>query len=164
MPFFILTEGCTGFNRTGVHMQPVQRLFFICLAFMATLGAALGVYLYVSLIPFFHEIGIAMTVLIILCIACVAYMVIVFTIARTGVWMSHRRQAARQERLLIAGDAVVLLAPDGTVLQHLSAVHEAAKIPRMLPAPKNEEGFSDDETVIYLYNTGPTYQTLMDAT
>ena len=145
-------------------MQAVQRLFFICLVFVATLGAALGVLLYVSLIPFFQEIGLAATILIVICLACAAYMVVVFTITKTGIWWSSMKRAARQERLLTSGEVVVYLHPSGE-FSHLSAQHEMAKIaPPAQIVDSDEDTGSPDEVILELWRRGVTLRNIEKVT
>src|SRR5260221_3788054 len=144
-------------------MQPVQRIFILALAFVATLGAALGVFLYISLIPHCGIISDVAAGVVITGLVCAALFMVSYTFNHIGIHIAKRRTAELHSRVIIAGEVVAVPLGDGSFV-HLSAMHEAAKIPRMLPAPKNEEVFSDDETVIELYNDGMTYETIMDAT
>lgn len=144
-------------------MRPVQRIFLISLAFVATLGAALGSFLFISLIPYFSIVGKATVSLVIIGLCCVAAILITFTYTRIDIFFARLKSERLRARLLVSGDVVVLVHTDGRY-DHLSALHEAAKIPRMLPAPQHEEAVSDDTTVIEFYNDGMTLETIMEAT
>ena len=52
-------------------------------------------------------------------LACIATLMVSFTWSRIGVWGKRRR-------LLVAGDIVAYIAPDGS-LMHFSAMHEQEK-------------------------------------
>ncbi len=93
----------------------VQRLFLLALAFVVTLGAALGVLLDVSLIPFFHQIGIAMTVLVIVAIGCAL------------VLLSRRIRERNHERLIVSGEVAFYVLKQDEDIYHASMLHEQGK-------------------------------------
>ncbi len=138
-------------------MNGLNRLFLIALAFVVALGAGLGVLLYVSLLPFFHQIGIAMTVLLITGIGCTLLLMVSFTYAKIGILLSDRRRAKNHERLIVHGEVSFYLL-DPTVkaesIYHASAMLEQARQPRMIEAAKPEKLEATDETIIELYNDG----------
>lgn len=147
-------------------MQPVQKLFFICMAFMATLGAALGTFLFISLVPYFSLIGKVAAGLVITGLCCVAAILVTFTWTRIGIFFARLKKERLHANLLVSGDVVVLLHTDGRY-DHLSALHEAARHPAQIMAPRAEntvDAVSDDATVIEFYNEGMTYETIMEAT
>lgn len=139
-------------------MNGINRLFLIAVAFVVALGAALGVLLYVSVLPFFHQIGIAATVLIITGIGCTLLLMVSFTYSRIGILLSNRRRAKLHERLIVHGDMAFWVPPTGIKASDIydaSARHVAAGVPRMLPAPKDEPMLEpDEETIIGIYNGG----------
>jgi hypothetical protein len=125
----------------------MQRLFLITLAVVVILATGFCVLIIVSLIPFFHVIGFAATAVVFVLLACIATLMVSFTLSRIGIWR-HRA------RTIVAGEIVAYI-QDGQII-HLSAEHEKAKVP--LPAPVKElpppskKPEVDDETVLDLYN------------
>lgn len=144
-------------------MTPMNRLFLIAWSAVVIVVIALMVLLYVSLLPHFGEIGDTMIWLLRLAIACAAVLLVTGTYSLVGRLISKRRRDQLHERVIIAGEVSVYVMPTGELVP-ISAIHEQAKIPRMLPAPKDEVIPSDDDTVIELYSKGLTYQTIMDST
>jgi|SRR5450631_2221545 len=111
----------------------MQKMRVVAVAVVVILSSGFCVLIIVSLIPYFSVIGKAATVVVFILLGCISTLMVSFTWSRIGVW-SHRRH------LLIAGDVVAYLAPNGELL-HLSATHEAAKVvpaqqSKALPAPK----------------------------
>lgn len=132
----------------------MQRLFFLALAFVISLGAAIGIFLYVSLVPYFSVIGKFAAGLLIFCLICVACLAGTFTYAHMGIMLAKRRQARNNQYMLAYGEVVAYFPPGGNLI-HLSAMHEAAKIPpqvvNALPLPEPE---TDKETILELYDKG----------
>jgi len=137
-------------------MQPMQRLTLIALAFVVSLGAAIGIFLYVSLIPHIELIGWIVAALVVLGLGCTGALMVNFTLHKIGHWRIHTNVVA-------VGEVVAVRNEDGT-WTHLSAQHVAAGVPRMLPPPKDEELIVDDSTVIELYQHGSTLESIMSAT
>lgn len=141
----------------------MKRLFIITLATAVTLAASLGAFLFFSLWPYYTLIGRFTAGVVITGCICLAALMVAFTYNKIGQWRANRQHTQLLSNVVVAGEIVAMVKADGSFI-HLSAMHEAAKIPRYLPAPKGEEVSSDEETVIELYNTGSTYETIMDAT
>src|SRR5450631_1965452 len=97
----------------------MQKMRVVAVAVVVILSSGFCVLIIVSLIPYFSVIGKAATVVVFILLGCISTLMVSFTWSRIGVW-SHRRH------LLIAGDVVAYLAPNGELL-HLSATHEAAR-------------------------------------
>lgn len=147
----------------------MKRLFILSIAFVVVLGAALGALLYVSLIPFFHEIGMAATALLMVAIGCAAILLVTFTYSQVGCMLSRRHHAKLSSRIVAMGDVVAALDYTGNWV-HLSAMHEAAKVPPpqplqiAAPAPPKPEPFADKETVIELFNLGNSLRDIASRT
>jgi hypothetical protein len=138
-------------------MQSLNRILIGFIAFCATLGAALGVFLYVSLIPHFGLIGDVVAGVVIVGLGCSVALMISFTWHKVGAWRIRRN-------VVVAGEVVAVQNKDGS-WTHLSAQHVAAGVPRMLPAPADEEPpVADDATIIELYKHGSTLQHITQAT
>jgi len=120
-------------------MQATQKIFIGFIAFCATLGAAIGILIYVSMVPFHDIIGKFAAGLLITALVCAAVLCAVFTYAEAGILLARRRRARRHDRLVVHGDVAAYLLPDGKTFEHLSAQHEQAKIPAQvvpaLPSP-----------------------------
>ena len=135
-------------------MQAQQKLFILALAAVVVVFIGLMAMFYASLIPHFQEIGdwaVWVAKLILVCISALALAATIFKI----VSMYH-------ESLVVQRNDVVLY--HGRKKPYVvSADHEAAKIPRMLPAPKDEEPQTTmpDETIIELYREGNTLEGIM---
>ena len=139
----------------GAMQAAQQRLFIIAWTAVVIVFIGLMVMVYVSLIPHFFIIG--WIAFIVLCIF-LGYAVILggaITFNQIGIWNNRRRT-------IVQRDVVAYLKDDGT-FEHLSAQHEAAKIPRMLPAPKDEKLVMDDKTIIELYRGGNTLMQIVEA-
>jgi hypothetical protein len=146
----------------------MKHIFILALAFIVALGAALGVLLYVSLIPFFHEIGIAATILIMVGLGCAATFLIVGTYSQVGVMLSKRHHAKLHSRVVSVGDVVAVLDYQGN-WTHLSAQHEAAKIqPLQLAPPKGgtiiEEVDYNIAQILEYWEEGQTLENIVEAT
>lgn len=137
----------------------MQRLFLIAMAAVITLAAALGIFLFVSLIPFFGPIGMVAAGVVIVGLVCVAWLLMVKTWTWTGIMRSERIRARNHERFLSAPAE-----QHSIYLQELQprfSIHEvsanvvAAGVPRMLPAPKDEPPLeATDETIVELWQDG----------
>jgi hypothetical protein len=135
----------------------MKRIFIGFLTFIAILAASLGAFLFVSLIPFFRPIGFVAAAVVMLGLLCVAALMISFTYSR----IVHNRLT---RRVVAHGEVVAYLDPEGE-WYHLSAEHVRAGVPRMLPAPDDEEPLvADDKTVIEMYRAGTTLQHIVKAT
>jgi hypothetical protein len=137
-------------------MQSLNRILIGFIAFCATLGAAIGLLLYVSLLPHFGQIG--TIAFIVLCIF-LGYGVI-WGGAKT--WFSIQSMR-HYSRFVKHGEVVSYLGKNKPTV--VSAEHEQAKVPRLLPAPKDESPFEPDEQdIINIYNANQsiTLQELAD--
>lgn len=124
----------------------MQKIMLYAVGFFVALGAALGVFLYVSLIPYFFQIGIAAAVLVGILLFCAGMLLLTSTAAAMSrVW--------RNRRLVRVGELVAYRDSDGS-WTHLSAMHEQAKVQlpaytvKQLPAGKPD---IDADTVRELY-------------
>jgi hypothetical protein len=142
----------------------MQKLFFLSLAFCVSLGAAIGVFLYISLIPYFFIIGRFAAGLLAFGLVCVAVLIGTFTWSQVGIMLAKRESAIHHRRVITSGDVVVYLDNNGN-FTHLSAMHEAAKIAppapivNALPAPT-----VTDETIIEMFTEGITLRSIVEAT
>jgi hypothetical protein len=124
----------------------MQRIFILGLAFVVTLAASLGLFLFASLWPYFFIIGRVTTGVVIIGLVCAAVLMVSFTWGKICNWNNRRR-------VIIAGDVVVYLAPNGS-FTHLSALHEQAKLPAPSSVVVDEVKPSDKETVLELWKIG----------
>jgi predicted membrane channel-forming protein YqfA (hemolysin III family) len=111
----------------------MQKTYGVVVTVVVILVTGFCVLIILSLIPYFSVIGLVATGVVFILLACISVLMVSFTWSRMGVW-------GKQRRLLVAGEIVVYLAPNGELL-HLSATHEAAKVvpaqqSKALPAPK----------------------------
>jgi hypothetical protein len=145
-------------------MKALQRLFIISLAVCIILASALGAFLYVSLIPYFTPIGIATASVVIVGLGCVAIMLLSFTYNRVSVWASDRRQKQLLSRVVIVNDLAAYLSPNGT-WEHLSAQHEAAKVPQIAPPATVIESDNSvpDSTILELQAHGLSLRSIEKA-
>lgn len=137
----------------------MQRIFLGFIAFCATLGAAVGIFLYVSAIPYIGLIGKFVAALLIVAVLCGAWLLVIKTWTWTGIMRSERIRARNHERFLSAPAE-----QHSIYLQELEprfSIHEvsanvvAAGVPRMLPAPKDEPPLeATDETIVELWQDG----------
>lgn len=137
----------------------MQRLFLITLAVVVILATGFCVLMILSLIPFFHVIGYAATGVVFVLLACIAVLMVSFTLSRIGIWR-HRA------RTIVAGEIVAYIHDDQII--HLSAEHEKAKVPA-LPPPQEKvqpspKPTADKETVLELYEKGTSLRNIVDAT
>lgn len=133
----------------------MRRLFIVTLALIVTLAASLGAFLFLSLLPYVGIIGSVAAGTVIVGLACVAALMVSFTLTRIGAWSMRRR-------LLVAGDVVVYLGRNG--IEHLSAMHEQAKIPAPAQVSVEEVPEVTDETILELWRKGLSLRTIEQAT
>lgn len=129
----------------------MQRLFIVLWTAVVIVVIGLMVLLYVSLIPHFGEIGDAMIWVIRIGLACGVILMLVGTWSLIGSLLAKRARDRHSQRVIAVGDVVAYLAPDGTFV-HLSAQHEAAKIP--MHTTVAAEPMTSDETIIELFEGG----------
>ena len=147
----------------------MQRLFIAFIAFVVVLAGALGALLYVSLIPFFHTIGIAATALLLTTIACGGILVIAWTFTHIQNMLSHRNHTRLMSRVVQFENGAAALDFQGNWV-HLSAQHQQAMVPlpqtivQQLPSPKKPDGWTDEATILELWSTGNTLQTIVETT
>lgn len=136
-------------------MKSIHRLFIAALASCITLAASLGVFLFISMMPYTNIIGLTAAGVVIVGLLCVAVLMVSFTGNKIGAWTMRKR-------LLVAGEVVVFMDKDGQYY-HLSAEHEQAKIaPPRITAAKDES--ASDETILELYERGLTLQDIVERT
>lgn len=126
----------------------MKRLFVLALAVVITLASSLGIFLFISLMPHVQMIGRVAAGVVIVGLLCVAALMIAFTYSHICLWLNRRN-------LIVQGEVVAYLNDGGFV--HLSAQHEAAKIPLAPPAPKDElfePQPSTDETILEMHQKG----------
>ena len=111
-------------------MQPINRILIGFIAFCATLGAALGVFLYISLLPHLSLIGWIVAALVVLGLGCTGTLMVSFTLHKTRLWHIRRNVVA-------VGEVVAVRNEDGT-WTHLSAQHVAAGVPPPQPVTVKE--------------------------
>src|SRR5260221_14058177 len=97
-------------------MQATQKIFIGFIAFCATLGAAIGVLLYASLLPHFGLIGDVATGVLIFALGCVAALLGAFTWHKIGTWFLNRN-------VIAAGDYLVYLDPKTKLFTLISGIH-----------------------------------------
>ena len=134
----------------------MQRLFILALAICITLAAALGIFLFVSLVPYFSLIGKVAAGVLITMLACVAILAGVFTYSLASNMLAKRR-------LIVAGEVVAYLGPNKTFI-HLSAQHEAAKLPIAPMVTITEDPTATDETVLELWRKGLSLRDIVKVT
>jgi len=116
-------------------MQPMQRLTIIALAFVISLGAAIGIFLYISLLPHIGLIGWIVAALVILGLGCTGALMFTFTLHKIARWRIHRN-------VIAVGEYLVYRDPHTGEFTHLSAEHVRAGVPPLpqvtvkeLPSP-----------------------------
>ena len=140
----------------------MQRLYLIAMAAVVVLAIGFCTLIIVSLIPYFSVVGWMSLALVAIALLCGCALLLSFTWSLMG-RMSNRRH------LLIAGEIVAYLGRNNEIT-HLSAMHEAAKIPlpqtviKEIAAPKEQAATVDDETVMELDNKGTTLRSIVEAT
>jgi len=140
----------------------VQKVFIVALVAVIILATGFCVIIITSLIPYFSFIGKMAVVVVGVLLACISLLIMSFTWSRMGVWGNRRR-------LLVAGDVVAFLTTKGEIV-HLSAQHEAAKVPlpgvtvKEIAAPKEQQPTSDKETVLELFDRGISLRNICDST
>ena len=136
-------------------MQAQQKLFIIALAAVVVVFIGIMAIAYASLFPHFKEIGDWMVWLVRLLMVCAGCFAVAFTVFKI-VSMYYESLVVQR------GDVVMHHGRNKPYV--VSADHEAAKIPRMLPAPKDEEPQTTmpDETIVELYRDGNTLEGIMN--
>jgi hypothetical protein len=89
---------------------------------------------------------------------------VAFTLNQIGTWSAERHRHQLYSQVIVAGEVVAYPQQDGKII-HLSAMHEAAKVPSQLPPPApQEEPVADKKTVLELYDRGISLRTIAEAT
>src|SRR6266446_4650698 len=83
-------------------MQAVQKIFIGFVAFCATLGAAIGVLLYIAATPYIWIIGKFVAGLFITVLVCASVYAAVWTFCQISIQWSKRRRARNEEGLISA--------------------------------------------------------------
>lgn len=128
-------------------MQAQQKLFIIAWSAVVVVFIGIMAMFYASLIPHFKEIGDWAVWLFRLGIVCAGVFAVAFTgIKIRSMWIESQF-VQRNETVSYIGKRKPYV---------VSADHEAAKIPRLLPAPSDEEPpfKPDEQDLINIYNNG----------
>lgn len=125
-------------------MQAQHKLFIVFWSAVVVVVIGLMAMFYASMIPHFKEIGDWAVWVARLILVCFSALAVAFTVFKI-VSMYH------ESKFVQRGDTVTYL---GTIKPYVvSAEHEAAKIPRLLPAPDDEPPFKPTEQdIINIYN------------
>ena len=148
-------------------MQAIQKLFIGFVAFCLSLGAAVGVFLYVAATPYIWIIGKFVAGLLITILVCASCYSVVWTWTEMSIRLSKRKQARNAVGMVSApaDKHSIYLQPinPGYTIHEVSANIAAASVPRMLPAPPDEKPVTTmpDETIIDLYRDGNTLEGIM---
>ncbi len=140
-------------------MQPINRILIGFIAFCATLGAALGIFLYISLLPHITLIGWIVAALVALGLGCTGALMFTFTLHKIARWRIHRN-------VIAVGEYLVYRDPDTGKFEHLSAEHERAKVPQIPQVTVTEEGPLPSEAYVILdmHRQGIGYKKIAEAT
>lgn len=130
-------------------MQAQQKLFLIAWSAVVVVFIGIMAIAYASLFPHFKEIGDWMVWLVRLLMVCAGCFAVAFTVFKI-VFMYHSSKFVQH------GEVVSYLGAKQPFV--VSSIHEAAKIPRLLPAPPDEEPpfKPDEQDLINIYNNGDT--------
>jgi len=141
-------------------MRWQEKLFVVFWTAVTIIAIGIMVILYVSLIPHFHEIGNAATALLFLALICAGAVLVAFTYSFIGIALARRKHEHLMSQVITSGEVVAAIV-EGNVI-HLSAMHEAAKVPSALPAPKEEkpDNTPDEKTILELYDKGLSLRTI----
>jgi len=120
---------------------------------VAIVGATLGAILFVALWPYLQVVGRVATGFIIVVFACAGVLVMFGTYNLIGIMGARRQSAILKSRIISEGDVVAAWSMDGTFI-HLSAQHEAAKVPLQIEAAKPEPPHADREDILEVYRLG----------
>jgi hypothetical protein len=127
----------------------MNRLFIIFWSVVVIIASGLMVMIYVSLIPHFIQIGIVASI--------VLYAWMGFGTVAGWAFISLKIYRAFVYRNVISVGEVVAYRNGNGGFDHLSAAHEQAKVPRLLPAPSGEPPFEPDaQSIIDIYNANKT--------
>ena len=141
---------------------PLQRFYLAAVAAVLVLVIGFVAIIVTSLIPYFGVIGKMASVVVGVGLFCLCLLMISFTWLKIGVWGNRRH-------LLISGEVVAFVDRSGAIV-HLSAQHEAAKVPlpqtvvKELPSPSEQAPTMDDETVRELHQKGLSNRDIAKAT
>ena len=100
----------------------MQRVFLLGLAFVVTLAAALGIFLFLSLWPYFSLIGKVAAGVVIVGLVCLACLAVAFTYNKIASWTLHRR-------LVTFPDAGASYRERDGSWTHLSGIHQQMALP-----------------------------------
>jgi hypothetical protein len=121
---------------------------YLTLMWVVTLTiSGILIFIGISLAPHFRDIGNVATAVVYIYLGCAAMIGPSFTLFKMYRWYIERNVITR-------GDVIATVDTRGKIVDHLSAAHEQAKQPYMLPAPVEEKPEAPDETIIELYNDG----------
>lgn len=141
-------------------MKAYNRLTFIACVFIVSFVAGVFVLLYVSLLPYFRQIGLGATVSLYVFLACACVIAISFTYNFVLTRAANRRRAQRHADL-VTHEQYAIYIPGGDISRmiHVSALHEQARVVPALPAPDDEDEQEDKEpaddlTVLSLWEKG----------
>jgi hypothetical protein len=121
--------------------------YFTLLWTLTLVVSGVMVLIGISLVPHFRDIGNVASIVVYIYLGCAAAIGPAFTLYKLYRWYIERNVITR-------GEVVATIDSQGKMIDHLSAAHEQAKIPRLLPAPKDEPAFlPDEESFINIYNS-----------
>ena len=125
-------------------MQPLQRIFIGFVAFCATLGAAVGVLLYIAATPYIWVIGKFVAGLFITVLVCASGYSVVWTISQMSIQWSKRRQAKNAVGMVSAPadrHSIYLKPVDANYTIHEVSVNVAAAsaIPQVALSKQQEQ-------------------------
>src|SRR5258708_6818459 len=101
--------------------QPLNRILIGFIAFCATLGAGLGIFLYVSLLPHIELIGWIVAALVVLGLGCTGWLLLAWTRSKVA-------RLDNDSRVIRYGDYLVYKHDDGS-FTHLSGIHQQMSLP-----------------------------------
>jgi hypothetical protein len=132
---------------TGNEVIVNNKPFFVLMWTLTLVIAGVLIFIGISLIPFFHQIGLAATVVVFIFLGY-------GTVGGGGFLAFKLYQWWLYRRVIISGDVVSFRDDDGE-WEHLSAEHERAKAPRMITAAAEPEKLETPESdIVQMYNDG----------
>jgi hypothetical protein len=121
-----------------------NKQYFTMMWVLTLVVSAIMIYVGISLIPHFIQIGNAATIVVYVYLGCAAAIGPAFTLSKLYRWYHERHVITR-------GEVVATIDDTGKLVAHLSAGHEQAKQPRMIAAP-DEKLEPDEQDIIDIYN------------
>jgi hypothetical protein len=127
--------------------------------------SGMGVIIGISMWPYLNLIGQVATMFTIVIFGCAGFLAIAATRQLVGIMAARRRRDSLYSRVIVSGDVVAVVDHNGQVTSHLSALHEAAKVPLQIAAPEEkEEPEVDIELILEMKRKGSTLMNIAKAT